>query len=392
MTRISVQFLEGAYPEATPQAARERLRQACQILPIESVLLGWNLPPALEEAVAAETSQQGAALYRWHPLLASDSGAALPAEWQTAGLQNRAIPGFRGLPEFTFLCPNHPTAQEWVAGRIQNAVQRGIYQGIFFDRMRWPSPAENLGEHFGCFCPHCQRLAARNGLDLELVRRFVNQLLSDSAGAQRLVRALFSPEKEDNPLESFFRFRAGCITQTIAACAEQARSGGLSVGLDCFSPGLMRMVGQDLTSLGHACDWVKLMTYPHAFGPAGLPYELRGLVNWLSDKYGILKDDGVQFTSQASQIETSPENGCPSSVIQHEIGLAKTKSDVPLFAGLALVYMENVHSANDVQIRADLLACESARPDGLTLSWDLWLIPPKRLEMIAKIFTGQEKT
>lgn len=382
MARISVQFLESAYPEATPQAARERLRQACQILPIESVLLGWNLPPALEEAVAAEARQQGAALYRWHPLLASDSGAALPAEWQTVGLQNRPIPGFRGLPEFTFICPNHPAAQEWVTGRIQNAVRRGIYQGIFFDRMRWPSPAENLGEHFGCFCPHCQRLAARNGLDLELVRRFVNQLLSDSAGAQRLVRALFSPEKEDNQLESFFRFRAGCITQTIAACAEQARSGGLSIGLDCFSPGLMRMVGQDLASLSPHCDWIKLMTYPHTFGPAGIPYELHSLAAWLAGNYGLSKPDGLQFVINASQVQPGQ-----SATLQQEVASGKSLAGAPIFAGLALVEMEKVNDTSDVQLQADLLACKAARPDGLALSWDLWLIPPRRLEMTAKTFT-----
>lgn len=386
MTRFSVQFLESAYPQATPLAVRERLRQACEILPIESVLLGWDLPPALEEAVAAEASLQGAMLYRWHPLFASDSGAALPDRWQTIGANKRPIPGFRGLPAFTFFCPNNPEAQEWASERIDKAIQRGIYQGLFFDRMRWPSPAENLGEDFGCFCGHCQRLAAERGLDLEAVRRLAGQLLADARGTQRLIRALFQAEDEASLLEQFFRFRSGCISEAVARFAGQAQTGWLSVGLDCFAPSLMRMVGQELRALGQVCDWVKLMTYPHAHGPAGLPFELFNLANWLEKKHGMSRNDGVQFVSQASQVEISCDQGCPAESIRQEIGIGKTKSEAPLFAGLALVQMENTHSVEDAQIRTDLLACKASHPAGLALSWDLWLIPPKRLEMAAKIF------
>lgn len=382
MTRIALQFLESAWPEASPQAARERLRQACGILPVESVLLGWDLPPALEESVAAEAARQGAALYRWHPLLASDSGAPLPSEWQTSGQTGAPIPGFLNLPEFTFICPNHPAVKEWISQRIEQAARRGIYRGIFFDRMRWPSPAENLGEYFGCFCPYCQALAIRSGLDLEPVRRFTKRLLVEAAGAQRLIHALFAPEDETSPLEAFFRFRTACITQTVAACAQQARASGLAVGLDCFSPGLARMVGQDLASLGPHCDWMKLMTYPHTFGPAGIPYELHSLAAWLEENYGLSKPDGLQFAIEASQVQPGQ-----AATLQQEVASGKALTNAPIFAGLALVEMEKVNDTSDAQLQADLLACKAAHPDGLALSWDLWLIPPRRLEMIAKTFT-----
>lgn len=381
MTRIALQFLESAWPEATPHTVRERLRQACGILPVESVLLGWDLPPALEEAVAAEANRQGAALYRWHPLLASDSGAPLPSEWQTSGQTGAPIPGFLNLPEFTFICPNKPAAQEWIQQRIDKAAQRGIYQGIFFDRMRWPSPAEHLGEYFGCFCPYCQTLAIRSGLDLEPIRRYLHQSLADGAGAQRLIRALFAPQNETGPLEGFFRFRTACITRTVAACAQQSRASGLAVGLDCFSPGLARMVGQDLASLGQHCDWMKLMTYPRTFGPAGIPYELHSLAGWLGENYGLSKPDGLQFVIDSSRLQP----GQPST-LQQEISDGKSITAAPIFAGLALVEMEKVNEASDEQVQADLLSCKASNPDGLALSWDLWLIPPRRLELTAKIF------
>jgi hypothetical protein len=55
----------------------------------------------------------------------------------------------------------------------------------------------------------------------------------------------------------------------------------LTVGLDCFSPALSYLVGQDLAALDAHCDWIKVMTYGHTLAPAGLPLELLGLARWL---------------------------------------------------------------------------------------------------------------
>jgi hypothetical protein len=128
------QYLEYAPDDATPVQVRGRLRQAFELLPLSIIILGWDLPQRLEEAVAEETTHHKAALYRWHPLLASDAGFALPIEWQPINLHGEPIPGFRGLPEFTFICPNRTDVQEWIAERIEVAAQRGIYHGLFFDR------------------------------------------------------------------------------------------------------------------------------------------------------------------------------------------------------------------------------------------------------------------
>ena len=49
------------------------------------------------------------------------------------------------------------------------AVQRDLYQGIFFDRMRFPSPAEDPERQFVCFCKYCQRIASDSGLGYVLL-------------------------------------------------------------------------------------------------------------------------------------------------------------------------------------------------------------------------------
>ena len=379
MKTIAVQYLEYAAPDATPEQVRERLRQAFAILPISIVILGWDLPPQLEETVAEETARHSAPLYRWHPLLASDAGFALPKEWGPINLLNEAVPGFKGLPEFTFICPNRFDVQEWIAERIEVAATRGLFQGLFFDRMRFPSPAENPERQFTCFCKYCQRIASDSGLDLETVRRRIRSSLTDADRAKTFLQGLFTPT-EDSLVESFFNFRSACITRTIQFASKLARSHGLSVGLDCFSPTLTRMVGQDLYALNKSCDWIKLMTYPRVFGPAGLPFELRGLAAWLRRRYNLQETEAVQMVNEASSLSLTP-NGLDSESIAREIQRGRDAGITHLLAGLALVELEGIHTSTREQIQSDLKACRHA--DGLALSWDLWHIQPESLNAIS---------
>jgi hypothetical protein len=378
MTIFAVQYLEYAPPDATPAKVRALLRQAFDILPISIVILGWDLPDRLEEAVAEETARHNATLYRWHPLLASDAGFALPTEWVPVNLHGEHVPGFRGLPEFTFICPNRTDVQEWIAERIEVAAGRGLYRGLFFDRMRFPSPAENPEGHLACFCKYCQRIASDSGLDLEAVRRHIESRFADTDRAKSIVQTLFAPT-DDAVLESFFQFRLNIITRTIQYAAKLSRSFGLKIGLDCFSPTLTRMVGQDLSALNKTCDWIKLMIYPRVLGPAGLPFELRALAEWLKARYNVDGTEAVQIVNVASGLSLTP-NGLDSESIAHEIQRGRNAGIANLFAGIALVEVQDIHASTLEQVRSDLEACKAA--DGLAISWDLWHIKTEFLRAI----------
>ena len=382
MPNLAVQYLEYAPRDATPTKLRERLRHALELLPISIVILGWDLPSGFEEAVAEETARHNAKLYRWHPLLASDAGFALPVEWQPVNLRGEPIPGFRGLPEFTFICPNRTDVQEWIAERIEVAGQRGIYQGIFFDRMRFPSPADAPERYLACFCKYCQRMASDSGLDLEAARRKIESLLTDADGAKAFIQKLFAPT-DDSLLESFFTFRFNSITRIIEYAAKTGRAPGLNIGLDCFSPTLTRMVGQDLSALNKSCDWIKLMTYPRVFGPAGLPFELRALSNWLKTNFKVNETEADKIVSEASRLFFS-KDGLKSESIAYEIQRGRNAGITNLFAGIALVEVEGVHMPTLEQIRSDLAACKNA--DGLAISWDLWHIKPEYLTAIHELW------
>ncbi len=386
MTTFAVQYLESPYPDASPEAVRLRLRQACERLPISLVLLGWELTPALEEAVAEETFRQNAQLYRWQPILTGDAHTDLPPEWATLGLDGHPIPGHDNLPEFTFICPNRSAVADFLSERLESVAASGLYQGIFLDRIRFPSPAIDPSRHLACFCQDCTRQAADAGLDLKQVRHTIQSL-----SAEVLVRSLLGqPDQSGSMLELFLAFRARSISRTVRTLSRQIQSHNLAVGLDCFSPALTRMVGQDLSALDGYANWVKIMTYPRVFGPAGISFELLGLSKWLI-RHGLREADTMRLLAEASQLpipSTKAElahAGLEPDTLRQEIRRGYELGITNLLAGIATVQMKEIHESTPQQIQADLNSSRAA--DGLVISWDLWLTPLDYLDMIRNLWS-----
>lgn len=378
MTILAAQYLESIPPGLTPQQARARLRQAFDSLPLTHILLGWAVPPDIEQAVAEETRQQGAQLYQWHPLLTGEKDT--PEAWRVLNLRGETIPGHHNLPEFTFICPNRPQTRQFLTARIESVIRRGLYQGLFLDRIRFPSPAAAPDAFLGCFCGDCRQAAKQAGFDLEQVRRHLETMLAESGGRVRLVRGLFGRyDERDTALEVFLRFRSDSVTRAVTSASEMLTAAGLQTGLDSFSPSLAWMVGQDLGALDQISDWTKIMTYPRTYGPAGLPFELLGLRDWLD---GQEQGPCVEILRECTGLdiplarETLASVGMSPATLQTEIELGKKLGIRALLAGLALVELPGIN----VVVPEDIPFCRNA--DGFVLSWDLWHISPQVLDKL----------
>jgi len=378
---FAVQYLENPYSDATPAAARRRLKRAFERLPISLVLLGWKLSPAHEDAVAEETNRHHAKLFRWQPILTGDGQNDFPAEWLTINPGGNPILGFGGQPEFTFICPNHSSVADSLSEKVEYLASGGLFQGLFLDRLRFPSPSLDPLHDLGCFCEQCTCLAAETGLDLDSVRRNLQSLPPD-----QIVRSLLGqPDLAGSPLESFLDFRTASITRIIQRISKQASSHNISIGLDCFSPTLTRMVGQDLSALDGVSDWIKIMSYPRVFGPAGLSFELLGLLNWLIQN-GLGESEALRILANASRLpipRSASElgsTGLPSETIAYEIQRASEFGVSNLLVGIALVKMRKIHESTPKQIQADLEASRAS--NGLVISWDLWFTPLDYLDTI----------
>lgn len=399
---LAVQYLEPG-PDAAklePAEARRTLQAAFDRLPISCVILGWSLPQALVDACAQETARAGAQLFLWYPLLAGQSGFVPRREWQAVGPEGEPVPAFRGLPEFAFLCPNRPAAKEAALERFLQALRGGPYHGVFLDRIRYPSPAADPRRYLACFCPDCWHAAGREGLDLEQARRGIGVLTDSPEGLRAFVHILLDP-RADVPLEKdlesfrrFLEFRMRSVTGFVQAASDIARRAGLDVGLDCFSPALAPMVGQDLAALNSCASWIKIMVYGHSLGPAGIPFELLALANWAGTWGAARPEEVLDWLGQATQLELPADlealrqRGLPPEALAGEVRRGCASVIRRLLAGIELVDVEGVTRLHHNQIVADLCAVRGAKPDGLVISWDLRRIRPERLDTVRSTWLG----
>jgi hypothetical protein len=397
---IAIQYLEDNpdIPGRDPAAVVEKLRAAAGRIPISHLLIGWHLPARLLEACRMEAVRLGMRFMRWHPLLTGEHVFQPGSTVQVIGAGGHPVPGYGGKPEFTFACPNHPEVREAVSRCMKDLLKEGLYQGFFLDRVRFPSPGAHPVDNLGCFCEHCRQRAAIGGLDLEQVRKTIVDLDQTAAGRLSLVQTLLGGAAtalstlKTGLLRAFLAFRVQSVNELAAMLSRSLRPAGVEIGLDCFSPSLTGMVGQDLGVLSAHADWIKVMSYAHARGPAGIPFELAGFFDYLSTVKGLDPARIPDLIGRAIDLplpatcQELVQKGISSTSLEMEVRRGVQASWVPLLAGFELVENKGISELNDAQILADLEAVQAAGAAGLVLSWDLWDILLERLNLVRRKF------
>ncbi len=397
---ITIQYLENS-PEIAQLDLKlvvNKLRAAAERLPFTHLLIGWHVPMFLLNACRKEAERLGIRFLRWQPLLTGDGVLQPRLDWQTHGLAGHKVTGYHGLPEFTFACPNHPGVQEAVASHLDHLVRQGLYQGFFLDRVRFPSPSADPINDLGCFCEHCIRKAALVGLDLGQIRTDILAQTKKQEGRLSLVKTLLSGKADPansgpwQAISQWLAFRKHSVCDFLTSISQPLRTAGLEIGLDCYSPSLTHLVGQDLRGLSGMVDWIKLMTYAHTLGPAGLPFELSGLFHFLTSTAHLNEGDAFDLMSHSidlplpSSIRALEREGLSSLALEKEIRVGVAACSVPTLAGMELVELEGVTSLRRDQIRSDLLAVKSSGVAGLAISWDLLHISLERLDQVRQVY------
>ncbi len=333
MSRLTVQYLEGGRGFVAPTAAevQAQLRRTFALLPITDLLIGWDVPPELVRVCRAACEQAEVRLYQWHPLLTCWGELSMRPAWLVRGPDGLPLEGFNGLPEFTFLRPDDPAVQEAVLARLARVIRSGFYDGIFLDRIRYPA---EWAYAYG-----------------------------------RL------PEPAP-------------ITQLVTRAAEMIRSASMQVGLDCFAPSLASLVGQLLKTLGAVADWIKVMVYGHTWAPAGLPFELQRLGAFIAthpEHAAYFKAHLPNACSALGKLDATA--GLPPEALRAEIRLGREIGLSELLAGIELVQVAGVTRLSPAQVRADLEALCTEGADGVSLSWELRLMPEELILATRKFYT-----
>lgn len=288
-----------------------------------------------------------------------------------------------GLDAFRFRCPSRP-------GVIQAAVSRALavaaevtVEGLFLDRIRWPSPSVDPVAELACFCAACRGRASADGLDLGAVAGQLAILEASADGRRTLLRALLQGGGPD-PLDRFLAWRAKRMTDAVLAVGKGLRAAGYAVALDVFTPSLAFAVGQRIHDLSVGADWVKSMTYLSAWGPAAIPFELAAFGRWLA--VGGEADPAALLTDLCGfavpPLDRLRDSGLADDCLDAEIARMRDAAGSRAAIGLDVVAIPDVLDISDdvVSRRAAAIARAGL---GIVASWDLLRIPLQRLPSLA---------
>ena len=376
--------------QLTPRSVAERLERVADEVALDILVVGWRERPELFRMLTARETRPAAEVFLWYPLLSDYSGfesshlVVTSNSTRSAGWAGYAGTGI--AESFKQACPNNPDAIATALGRLEQCMTAYPFDGVFLDKIRFPSAANGLQDVFSCFCPFCVEKAAASGLDLDEVRAaLASRGAKPSAAGPAVIPAgarwlerLVAPSPL---LRQFIRFRADSISDLVATASRRMRTIGKKVSLDVFSPLLAPLVGQDIAALARHADWVKPMIYRFGRGPSSLRTELPALVRELGAYLGRSEAEAMFWAAaqvdglQGSTVEQL-ERAAPLSLVQAETAAALALTPgTPLYLGLETVSVAGATEVDPRRVEQILEIGGRLGVQGFVLSWDLLHTP-----------------
>ena len=246
--------------------------------PAKAVVCGLFAPKDVYSRIIARARKDGTAVYLWLPAFSEldDLATFDPLiDWQGRDF----LGADKAIRDFRFRCPSSARNREIFLADSLRHLQAGDFDGVFLDRIRFPSFQFGLPGVLGCFCPHCLKRYEQLGLDPDALRAGCGALQKRIAAKDPNPLGLQSFDGhrwllQEPILQALFDARCTILEESLASLCAAYRERGYKIGLDLFSPALSWFAGQDFQHLMRIADFVKPMMYLHTQAPAGLPYEL----------------------------------------------------------------------------------------------------------------------
>ncbi len=345
--------------------------------------------------------------YLWYPILADIPG--FKVRWEQSVETFDGLRGYgkngrwdklgKGEEDFLFLCPNDEQNIREIFDQYQNKIKESGFDGVFLDRIRFPSPSDGFEALFSCFCKSC-------------LNKFYNNYGEDLEGYQNQVKTVFKNFKTidvnylqtcqsfsdiiiRDRLKKFYDFRKQNIYQVLKMFADKAKQMGKLVGVDLFAPSLAPLVSQDYQLLAKTCDWIKPMIYCHTSSPAGLPLELycfiRAIleINPTLDEGQLIREiSRIIGVGLPTQINDLLKNGISEHIICSEMQKIKEfnlPKKVDIYVGLEAVQIPKVCNIDRSILKKYLESFIKIDTKGIILSWNLLKIPDENLKLAGDI-------
>lgn len=379
-------------------AVREALQAAQDVLPFSILITGARELPEIYRELTSPSTGASAEVLLWYNLLSGYPGQS-PDE-RIINFRGEACTGWEGWSTkgkneveetFIFSCPNHPEARRKTLASLEALLRTYPFDGVFLDKVRFPSPANGLRMMLSCFCPYCRQKAQSQGLDLERVRAELGDWIPsdprDGGETFKTPSVWLDDLLVDRPiLRQFILFRCESIYSLVEDVRNLVNQMGLKIALDLFTPLLAPLVGQDYRSLSYLADWAKPMTYRKAYGPAGFRLEVESLVKGIQGLYHLPIESALEWMERYYPQVTPKryfqmvEQVVPLDWMRQEIRQAvQSFNPKPVLIGLETVNFPGVIETTPSMVREMVTLGMESGAQGTVISWDLLHTPMENI-------------
>ena len=390
---------------------KKKLKKTKEILDLDALIVWSDVDKKYFDLVKDICAEFEIKTYLWYPVLSDTPGIKIEQEQAVKtfnGLRGHGKLGCwekmgKGKEDFLFLCPNDEENINKIFNRYEIKIKESGFDGVFLDRIRFPSPSNGLEALFSCFCTSCKDKFYHDfGEDLEDYRNRIKSLFKklktmDSNYLESCNS--FSEIILQEDLKKFYDFRKQSVYRMVKMFADKAKQMNKLVGIDLFAPSFSPLVSQDYKLLAKTCDWIKPMIYCHTSSPAGLPLELYSFLRAILEINPALNENELMCKASPLTGVALPENldkllinGISEYMICSEIERIK-ELDLPesvnIYVGLEAVQIPGLCNITEKILKKYLKSVIEADIKGIILSWDLLKIPEENLKIVGEFLSKQ---
>ena len=398
----------------TPNMAdnlKKTLTKAKEILDLNALIVWSDTDKKFFNLVKDICAEFKIKTYLWYPVLADTPGFKIEQEQAVKtfdGLRGHGKLGCwekmgKGEEDFLFLCPNDEENINKIFNRYEIKIKESGFDGVFLDRIRFPSPSNGFEALFSCFCTSCKDKFYHDfGEDLDVYQNRIKSLFAkiktiDSNYLENCHS--FSEIIFQDDLKKFYDFRKQSVYRMVKMFANKAKQMNKLVGIDLFAPSFAPLVSQDYKLLAKTCDWIKPMIYCHTSSPAGIPLELYSFLRAILEINPALNENELMCKASPLtgvalpvNLEKLLINGISEYMICSEMEKIK-ELDLPesvnIYVGLEAVQIPGLCNITEKILKKYLKSVIEADTKGIILSWDLLKIPEENLKIVGEFLSKQ---
>lgn len=387
--KVIIQIFTGGYKKTTASFSRIKkvMDELYKIFHIDAVIVGWCTDKNLYQNLIKYLEAQGTQSYLWLPVF-SETGL-LKKVTTLIDSKDRHIQKFtlKETENFEFYCPSNRLNLKAVKQIYEEHFQDIKFDGVFLDKIRYPSFSNGKDSIFTCFCKECEQKMLKANIDVKVLKRVIKAIYDDYyIGNPLMIKGYnnLSYCFYDDNLEKFFLFKQSTINEAVENLYKYFSGQGLKVGLDILSPFVGYFSGQSAKELIKYCDFIKPMFYRATFAPAGMPFEIR--------KYEeeFLKDLKQDRLKEVLKLKNDANDRFPLDFMTRELEELvdlKNKYRYSLFPGIEVNRIPAVADIYPSYIKQTIDEIKKYDVDGVIMSWDMLSAPWENLKTALECFS-----